>query len=111
VEKIAGTVDFVEDHQAVLVAGKECRRIGKLGAIFGRFEVEVDRGRIRGDGVGQRRFAELTGAGQGDGGLACEGALNGGAGAAGDHPCILSMAWMICKDRGFAGRSVRLICI
>ena len=97
-EQLRHTVYFVKHHEAVLVAAEETRRIGEFGPIFAGFKVEVNGRGSGGNGMGQRRFSDLTGAGQGNGGLTRQSVLNGGLGAAGNHPCILSMAWMICKD-------------
>jgi hypothetical protein len=42
-------VNFIEDHEAVLVAGEECGRVGEFGAVFAGFEVEVYGGGVGGD--------------------------------------------------------------
>jgi hypothetical protein len=97
-EQLRHTVYLVKYYEAVLVAAEESRRIGEFGPIFAGFKVEVNGRGSGGNGMGQRRFSDLTGAGQGNGGLTRQSVLNGGLGAAGNHPCILSMAWMICKD-------------
>ena len=59
-EDFRHAVNFIEDHEAVLVAGEECGRVGEFGAVFAGFEVEVCG--VRGDVLGERRFADLAGA-------------------------------------------------
>jgi hypothetical protein len=77
--------------QAVIIAAEQNRRIGEFGPIFAGFKVEVDGRGSGGNGVGQRRFSDLTGAGQGNGGLPRQSILNGGLCAAGIilayYPC------------------------
>jgi hypothetical protein len=106
-EQLRHAVYFVEYDQAVLVAAEESVRIGKFGPIFAGFKVEVHGRRCSGDGVGQCRLSDLTGASQGNCGLPGQSVLNSGLRAAGNHPCILSMAWMIYKDHMMGGRRRR----
>jgi hypothetical protein len=77
-EQLRHAVYFVEYDQAVLVAAEESVRIGKFGPIFAGFKVEVHGRRCSGDGVGQCRLSDLTGASQGNCGLPGQSVLNSG---------------------------------
>ena len=54
-EQLGHPVYLVEDHQPVLVIAQEERRLGELGAVLGRFEVQVQRAlpfaQVSGEGV------------------------------------------------------------
>jgi hypothetical protein len=98
--KLGHALNLVEYDEPVFVACEERIRIGQFSPILAGFKVQVDRRRFRGNRQGQRRFSDLAWAGESYCGLPCQRSVDGGPHAAGDHPCILSMAWMICKDNG-----------
>jgi hypothetical protein len=78
-------MDLIEHDEAVLLVIEEERRIGELGPVFAGLKIEVDGRGYRRDGVGQRRFSDLTWANQGNGGLPGQGVLNGRECTAGNH--------------------------
>jgi hypothetical protein len=45
-------MNFVKNHQAILICIEEQDGVGKLSAVFAVLQIEVDGRGIRGDGVG-----------------------------------------------------------
>jgi hypothetical protein len=97
-EQLGHALNLVENDEPVFVAGEERIRIGQFSPILAGFKIQVDRRRFRGNRKGQRRLSDLARAGESYGGLPRQRIVDGGSRAAGNQPCILSMAWMICKD-------------
>jgi hypothetical protein len=94
-------VNLVKDDEAILVRAQEERWIGELLAIFSGFEVEVKRARLLGDGMGERRLADLAGSEESHRGLAAQGVPNLPERAARNHLRILNTRNSICKVQGF----------
>ncbi|HMI82467.1 MAG TPA: hypothetical protein VK550_00170 [Polyangiaceae bacterium] len=59
-EKLGGSMNLVEDDQAILIAAQEQRCVAQFGAVLTHFEVEIERLRLAGDLERERRFAHLT---------------------------------------------------
>jgi hypothetical protein len=96
-EKLGGSMDLVEDDQAILIAAQEQRCVAQFGAVLTRFEVEIERLRLAGDLERERRFAHLTRPQQRHGCLPVERISNRLKGAARDHrPCKLNVSNSIC---------------
>ena len=68
-EQIGDTLYFVQHDQPVGIAAQEQRRIGQPGAVFGLFEVKVERWgcSVRHQRARQSGLADLPGAEQGHG--------------------------------------------
>ena len=53
-------MDFIQNHQLVLVPGKIVSRIGKLAAILLRLQIQINRRALPADLSGQSGLAHLT---------------------------------------------------
>ena len=65
-------MNFVKDHQAILVGTQEQGWIGELGAVFGGFQVEIDRRPLVCDIQSERRLSDLPWSDNGHGRLPCQ---------------------------------------
>src|ERR1700689_1492846 len=102
-EQLGHAVNLDRGDEAALVGAKEKRRIAQLLAVFASLKVEVKRARLLGDGMRERRLADLPGPRQGHGGLTAQGVLNRFERTAPYHPCILNSTNSICKDNTACG--------
>src|ERR1035438_4650397 len=75
-EQLGHAVNLVEDDEAVLIGPQEKRRIAELLAVLAGFKIEVKCARLLGDGMRERRLANLPGPQEGYGGLTVQGFLN-----------------------------------
>ena len=98
-KQIRQPVDFVQYDQPVAVLLKIVFRIGELGAILFRFQIEINCLAGLGDLLGQSCFADLSWAEDGDSRDVIELFVYRSLLKSGYHPCIIGIKVQFCKEK------------
>ena len=97
-EQLRHPVDLVQDDEPILEVVEEQCGLGESIAIVAVLQIEVERRTRSRDLQRERRLADLSRPDQRHGGLAGQGTLDIRGDDSRNHPCNLSILWMIYKE-------------